>query len=169
MEVRDRADSDMVTLVRIAKWVHALDGYPKYLPDSLEQFVASPDALAAWVAEDGGALVGHVALHRRSSDAVMALASKALKQPVHQLGVIARLLVAPESRRRGIGRMLLDVATDESLKRGLWPILDVVTEHSSTISLYEQAGWNLAGRVTASFSDGNQLEERVFFGPRPSS
>jgi hypothetical protein len=41
------------------------DGCPAYLPDDIRRFVASPPAYAAWVAEVGGQVVGHVALDSR--------------------------------------------------------------------------------------------------------
>jgi len=169
MPVRVRADSDLSSCVRIAEEVHRLDGYPVYLPTDLRQFLASPDALSAWVAEEHGDILGHVALHQRSSDSVLALASEALHHPADQFGVIARLLVAPEARRKGIGRLLLDTAAVDSLRRGLWPILDVVTQHRGAIMLYEQAGWVRAGQVTTKFGDGNESEEVVFLGPRPTT
>jgi GNAT superfamily N-acetyltransferase len=167
VDVRIRTESDLAGCVRIAEQVRLLDGYPRYLPTDLGRFIASPEAFAAWVAEEQSGIVGHVALHRSTSDAVLALAGETLNQPRDRLGVIARLLVAPEARRRGVGRLLLETATQECLRRGLWPILDVVTQHSEAIMLYEQAGWIRAGQVAATFSDGNELEEIVFLGPRP--
>jgi GNAT superfamily N-acetyltransferase len=88
-----------------------LGGYPAYLPTSLRRFLADADALAAWVAEDDNGIVGHVALHPRSSDAVnvMEMASKALQLPFDHLGVVARLLVVPHARGGGFGRSLLAV------------------------------------------------------------
>lgn len=169
VHVRLRNQSDLATCIRIAEMVHRIDGYPKYLPTDLQQFLASPDALSAWVAEENGDVVGHVALHQRSSDAVLALAAKALRQPADRLGVVARLLVAPEVRRKGIGRVLLATAAEEALRRGLWPILDVVTEHREAIRLYEKEGWIRAGQVTAKFGDGIELEEIVFLGPVPDA
>ena len=169
MPVRLRADSDLSSCVRIAEEVHRLDGYPVYRPADLRQFLASSDALAAWVAEEHGDIVGHVALHQRSSASVLALASGAVHHPADRFGVIARLLVAPAARRMGIGRLLLETATVDSLRRGLWPILDVVTQHRGAIMLYEQAGWVRAGQVTTKFGDGKEMEEFVFLGPRPTT
>jgi GNAT superfamily N-acetyltransferase len=100
--------------------VHELDGYPAYLPGDLRRFVASSSALSAWVAEEGGVILGHVAMHSRSSVAALTLACETLGEPIERLGVVARLLVAPTARRRGIGRMLLDAArhaASESVKR----------------------------------------------------
>jgi hypothetical protein len=43
--------------------VHALDGYPPYLPnDDFAGLLDSPDVLRACVAEVGDEIVGHVAL-----------------------------------------------------------------------------------------------------------
>ena len=103
MPVRVRADSDLSSCVRIAEEVHRLDGYPVYLPTDLRQFLASSDALSAWVAEEHGDILGHVALHQRSSDSVLALASETLHHPADQFGVIARLLVAPRRDERASG------------------------------------------------------------------
>lgn len=163
--VRIRIDSDLAKCVVIAEQVHLLDGYPVYLPTSLQRFIASPDAFGAWVAEEDGEVLGHVALHRRSSDAVLALAAEALNQPSDRVGVIARLLVAPMARRKGIGRLLLKAATGDCLRRGLYPILDVVTEHVAAIRLYEHEGWIRLGQVTTKLRSGYEIEELVFRGP----
>jgi GNAT superfamily N-acetyltransferase len=167
VHVRPRTDLDVEQVVRIAEQVHVRDGYPKYLPDDLGRFVASSSALAAWVAEVDGEVRGQVALHPRTSDAVLTLASTTVNWPIDRLGVVARLLVAPEARRQGIGTALLETATAESLRRGLFPILDVVTEHVDAVRLYERAGWTRAGEVRAVFADGTELDEIVFVGPHP--
>jgi GNAT superfamily N-acetyltransferase len=168
VRIRLRVDSDVHKCVRIAEQVHLLDGYPVYVPNDLEDFVASPDALVAWVAEEDGEILGHVALHAHSSNAVLALASESLGQSSDRFGVVARLLVAPDARRRGIGRSLLGTAAMECVQRGLRPILDVVTEHAQAISLYEGEGWSRAGQVTVTLGDGKEIQEIVFLGPPPS-
>ena len=165
MLVRIRTNSDLAKCVVIAEQVHLLDGYPVYLPTSLHRFIASHDALGAWVAEEDGEVIGHVALHQRSSDVVLALAAETLNQPSGRLGVIARLLVAPEARRKGVGRLLLETATGDCLRCGLYPILDVVTEHVEAIRLYEHEGWICVGQVTTKLRSGHEIEELVFRGP----
>jgi ribosomal protein S18 acetylase RimI-like enzyme len=166
MQVRERLDADLDACVRLAQIVHELDGYPAYLPTDLLSFVATPDALAGWVAEQDGEIVGHVALHPHTSAAALAMASETLKLTTDRLGVVARLLVSPGCRRHGIGRSLLDVASKDAVARGLWPILDVATHHDAAINLYESCGWTRAGQITARFRDGNELEEFVYLGPR---
>jgi GNAT superfamily N-acetyltransferase len=174
--VRPRTDQDLEACVELARVVQELDGYPPYFPPDvrgfLRAFLTPPgDILQAWVAEDVGEIVGHVALHRRSTDPVLALASEALQQPVEKLGVVARLFVSPAARHRGVGEMLLDVASGEAVGRGLFPILDVVTQFHDAIRLYERRGWIRAGQITVRFEEeGFSLDEAVYLGPaRPPS
>lgn len=109
MLIRVRADADLDDCEKVAQAVHSLDGYPAYLRD-MRSFLVSADALCAWVIDDD-VISGHVALHRRSFEAVMATASTVLGVPREQIGVVARLFVAPEHRGKGFGRALLTTAT----------------------------------------------------------
>jgi GNAT superfamily N-acetyltransferase len=163
--VRERAEADIAACARLARLVHERDGYPHYPPGDLRSFIASPGAYRAWVAEQGGAVIGHVALHRGTTRPVLETASAALGRPPHRLGVVARLLVSPHTRRAGAGRALLETAAREAAARGLSPILDVATDLAAAISLYERCGWVRAGAVTVRFSDGNTLREYVYLAP----
>jgi GNAT superfamily N-acetyltransferase len=163
--VRERTEGDLDVCEAIARTVHEKDGYPVYLPGDLRSFLASSDALGAWVAEIGGSVVGHVALHRRSSDAVMKVATDFTELPADRFGVVARLLVAPEARRHGVGRALLRTAVESAASRGLRPMLDVVIQHGAAVHLYEEAGWIRAGETVVQFGKGNSVRELVFVGP----
>jgi GNAT superfamily N-acetyltransferase len=163
--VRLRTEADEEECLRLAEAVRLADGYPVHVAGSLRDFLVSQDAIRAWVAVRGEEIVGHVALHRRSSDAVVEFASGQLDWPADRLGVVARLLVAPDARRQGLGRLLLATAEQEALARGLRPVLDVVVTHRMAIQLYEACGWVRAGAVTSRLRDGTELEEIVYFGP----
>jgi len=167
--VRSRSEADVVPCARMARTVHAEDGYPAFLPTDFADFLADGGAVAAWVAERDNTIVGHVALHPRSSDAVMAMASTALGLPGDRLGVVARLLVSRDARRGGVGHSLLATAANEAVARGLAPILDVAVRYQPAIDLYESAGWLRAGRVTVHFDDGGTLDEYVYLGPAANS
>lgn len=159
--VRPRHDDDLDVLVEVAEAVRDRDGYPGRGTE-LRSFLGSAEALAAWVAELDGAVVGHVALHPRSLPVVMERAATVAAPP---FGVVARLLSDPNTRRRGIGRALLDVAATEARRRGLHPILDVVTAYEPAIALYDAAGWENAGEVTMRFDDGTVLPSYVYVAP----
>ena len=165
MNVRERTEDDLDICEELGRTVHKLDGYPIYLPGSLRSFLFSSGALGAWVAEIGGDIVGHVALHRRSSDAVMKVAVDFTGLPAERFGVVARLLVAAEARRHGVGRALLLTAAENAVSRGLRPMLDVVTRHRGAVHLYEDAGWIRAGETVVPFGNGDSVTEIVFLGP----
>lgn len=168
MLIRDRSPADGEQLGTIAKQTHLLDGYPKYLPSDVTSFVMDPDALRGWVAEDNGEIVGHVALHGRSAAEVMAVARSATGLDDARLVVLARLLVAPHARERGVGRALVGHATSEAAAMGRRAVLDVVIDHKNAIALYERCGWSRVGEVEWFLPDGRPLQELVFVSP-PSS
>jgi GNAT superfamily N-acetyltransferase len=166
--IRPRADHDLTACAALVREVHAADRYPRYLPADLGNFLAPPAPYGFWVADVSTDIAGHVALVARSMPSVMAVASAALGRPEARLAVVARLFVSPRTRTRGTGRSLLDAATAEAAARGLHPVLDVDTELSTAIALYESAGWTRAGVVTVRFGDGDRvLNEYVYVGPDP--
>jgi GNAT superfamily N-acetyltransferase len=166
LEVRLRRACDVEELHRVADAVRALNGYP---PRQRDLFSA-PEALAAWVAVDAGAVVGHVALHGAGAAPVIALAATATGWPAERLAVVSRLLVAPAARRRGAGAMLLDHAVAEAHAIERWPVLDVATQFDAAIALYQSRGWTRAGRVSFPFRDGTTVraaDSFVYLGPPP--
>lgn len=166
IDVRLRCEADLAACERIARVVHTTDGYPTYMPDDdFVGFLSSAYALDAWVAITDSRIVGHVALHRSASDAVIALAATRLGVAPAQLGVVARLLVAPTVRRHGVGSALLHAAASDASCRGLVPILDVVTSYESAVALYERAGWTKLGTIAFPLPDGGEIEEFLFCAP----
>lgn len=167
MELRARRDEDLGACERLAQAVHEADGYPPRFADDLRRFVAARDAMGAWVAEVAGDIVGQVALQPRSSAEVMALAGNATGWEPDRLCVVARLLVSPAARGKGVGRFLLATASEAGRSLGLWPILDVATQFEAAIRLYEASGWVCAGRVTVRFAGAEPLDELVYVSGRP--
>ena len=162
MELRPRKQDDLDACELLAREVHDVDGYPPRFADDLRGFVSAPGALAAWVAAWDGAIVGHVALQATSSPAVMALAGEATGRAPERLGVVARLLVAPAHRRKGLGGTLLGAAAQAAHDRDRWPILDVATHFDAAIGLYERFGWVRAGQVDVPFLVAELMAEYVF-------
>ena len=161
--VRERTEEDLGACVALATEVQRLDGYPSFVGDAgLGAFVAPDDALGAWVAELDGELEGNVLLRPRSAPPSVLLAADALAVEPSRLGFVARLMVAPHARRRGVARRLLDVAVREARRQGLVPVLDVVTSDVAAIALYEAAGWQRLGELVVTMRDGRDLALLVF-------
>jgi GNAT superfamily N-acetyltransferase len=167
VELRPRKDDDLDECERLARAVHAADGYPPRCANDLRGFISTPDALEAWVVESATGIVGHVALQPTGSPAVTALACDATARSPDQLCVVARLFVSPSHRGKGLGSSLLAAAAEAGRARGLWPILDVAAHFATAIRLYENAGWICAGRVTVPFPGEEPLDELVYVGPAP--
>ncbi len=165
MEIRLRTDADLAKCEQLAVAVHASDGYPPRYEDDLAALFTAVPAIAAWVAVDGDAIVGHVALNDRTTSAAMALATAATGLTTSELVVLARLLVAPTAQRLGIGGSLVAVAVADAHVRGRRPLLDVATQLAPAIRLYERLGWVRLGTVTATFRGAEPLDEHVYLGP----
>lgn len=124
--------------------------------------------MSAWVAQCGGRIAGHVAVHGQSMPVVMAKAAAALDLGAAELGVVARLIVDPSQRRLGVGRALLEAGAEATRQQGRYPILDVATHYGAAIALYRSCGWHNAGEVTMVFGDGTELQSYVYIAPAPT-
>ncbi len=146
--LRERTDDDLDDCARLVAEVRRVDGYPPRLADNdFVRLLTEPPSLVAFVATVDDDVVGHVALHRSTESETVALACDALGVQPAQLAVVARLFSAVEHRREGVGRALLDAATDAARFRGLIPILDVWVELRAAVTLYESSGWVRIGTV----------------------
>ena len=168
--IRRKHHVDANACLELARLTHEVDGYPKYLPGDLDAFVNDAAEMAAWVAESAGRLVGHVAVHAATADPASSIASSATGLAAEQMLVIARLMVHPKARRKGVGRQLLDTATSYAAARQLMPILDVSQESDAAIALYEDLGWRRAGPLVLPLHGHPALQLWVYVGPsRPKT
>jgi GNAT superfamily N-acetyltransferase len=164
--VRARTPEDLDACLQLVAEVHELDGYPSFIGEGgFVAFVAPDDALGAWVALDDEGLVGNVMLRPRSAPPSVEIAARALGVAPDGLGFVARLMVAPRARRRGVAQQLLDVAVEAACTRDLVPVLDVVTSDAAAIALYAATGWQLLGDASFTMRNGDELELQVFAKP----
>jgi GNAT superfamily N-acetyltransferase len=147
--IRARRQDEIDTCVVLLADVHAADGYPLHWPADPRGWLTPPMLLTAWVAEDEGALVGHVALHRAVGDAATPMWSAAAGLPAEQLVIVAQLFVSPQVRGRALGATLLATACAEASSRGLRPALDVLDHDRAAMALYERAGWQRVASAPA--------------------
>jgi ribosomal protein S18 acetylase RimI-like enzyme len=146
--LRRRSTADVPRLVEVLAAQQPLSRYPIRWPlPRPEEFVVRGGEIAAWVAEVGGTVVGHVALLRISpgweADGFRAATGK----PVDRLASVSVLFVDPEVGRRGVGSALLGVAVDHARATGLHPVLDVAVQHDRAVALYRRHGWSVVGEV----------------------
>lgn len=146
--IRPRETADLGECVHVLAEVHKTDGYPVNWPDNPREWLMRPSLLAAWVAERGGRVVGHIALSRGGAgDAAPALWSRHAMGPVEETAVVSRLFVSPTARGHGIGTLLMARAVQEAKARAAHPVLDVLVSDTSAVALYERLGWSLLATV----------------------
>ncbi|MGW4380792.1 GNAT family N-acetyltransferase [Kitasatospora sp. NPDC004531] len=160
--IRPRHDDDLPSCVRTLEAVHRADGYPSVWPARPELWLTPPELLGAWVAADGPALLGHVALTR--ADPALAAA---VGRPSGQLAAVARLFVDRSARRGGLAAALLERAARAAAGAGRQPVLEVESGAAAAISLYERAGWRFVGSGPGGWStaDGQPAVVRTYLGP----
>jgi GNAT superfamily N-acetyltransferase len=167
VHIRARRGADLEACLHMAQAVKRRDRYPPRGTVDVGRFFAPPQELAAWVADEDGAVVGHVALHDAGAEVTMALGTRHTGRPPEQLALVARLLVGAPARRGGVARALLATAVAGAHDRGRRPILDVATHLDAAVGLYESCGWERAGEVTIEFDDEPNLRCYVYVGPAP--
>lgn len=166
MKIRPRLPEDIPGCVILAQLVHEADSYPVVLPDDdFVSFLVNADALGAWVLEDGGSIVGHVALHKSTTREAIQCASAFTGVPRDSLAAISRLMVAPRSRRSGMGKWLLGTSAHHARSLGRTPMLDVVASSTGAVRFYEECGWKCAGWVRSTFRSGESIDELVYVDP----
>lgn len=167
MIIRPRTAQDLDACVSLAAELVTLDRYPPRWPFgmTMPEFVCSPNELAAWVADDAGVIVAHVALHRADGDPLTDVACAASGLSADDLAVLARLFVAPGARRQGVATALIDTAMAEGARRDQRLVLDVATHFSAAVALYEARGWTRSGSMTLDLPGQPPLDLWVFVGP----
>jgi GNAT superfamily N-acetyltransferase len=172
--IRAKTPADDDACVAVMERTHAVDGYPRYWPAKPARFLRAQGETDAWVAVDddghGGRVVGQVALHRAEGEPVLALAQQATGLPADRLAVLARLLVHPDVRGRGVGRALVRTATTRAYATGRRAVLDVLQSTAGAARLYESEGWTRLGPTSLDlrgfgYGDVPPLELWVYLSP----
>ncbi|SDT79257.1 GNAT family N-acetyltransferase [Actinoplanes derwentensis] len=148
--IRERSESDLVACVAVLRRVHEADGYPLNWPADPAGWLAPPELLCAWVAVVDGAIAGHVAVHRGTTEGAE----------------LARLFVSPAARHRAVARDLVRVARDRATRLGYVLTLSV-TENSgraAAVTFYEATGWRYTHSSDADWTgpDGGLVRLRHY-------
>lgn len=166
MQIRLRTDADIDACVAVMRQTHEVDRYPVYGANVTAEFlVARRRELQAWVAELDGQIVGHVSLHRAEDDATLPPAQAASSRPAAGLAFLSRLLVSPDARRLGLARRLVQTAVDHAHAGDLRPVLEVVTDASGAIALYESLSWKRIGALALPIPGHPPLDVYLYLAP----
>ncbi|WP_214414839.1 GNAT family N-acetyltransferase [Sphaerisporangium fuscum] len=126
MRIRPRTPEDLPACVEALAQVQDTDRYPVNWPEDPGGWLTPAELASAWIAEEAGAVLGHVGVTRDAE--------------------ITRLFVTPAARGRGLAVRLLDTvraAVRAPLK------LEVSSEGTAAIALYERSGWRRVGSSRA--------------------
>ncbi|HKN99422.1 MAG TPA: GNAT family N-acetyltransferase [Pseudonocardiaceae bacterium] len=162
--IRPRRPADLAACVAIIAETHRTSRYPVNWPADPRRWLSPPDLLGAWVAELGGAVVGHVAL-AVAKDATAGAWSASTGRPPDRAAEITRLCVAGAARRRSVGRRLLDTAAAAASDQGRHAVLGVFDQDRSAIALYDSAGWLRLSSVDFTMSTGGTVLMHCYAAP----
>ncbi|MBY8880758.1 GNAT family N-acetyltransferase [Streptomyces sp. PLK6-54] len=145
--------------------VHETDGYPVEGVEDPEAWIRPPAVLSAWVAEESGTIVGHVAVMRPQGEGAVSLWQDRSGEGEERIGVLARLFVVREARKHAAGERLMRAAMDYAKQNSLRLVLDVMTKDTGAIRLYERLGWKHIGEVSHYFGAGQQIPAACYVWP----
>ena len=147
--VRERRPEDVPVVGELIMRQQPLTRYPfrNPLPFPVEQFVARPGELAAWVAVAGPEerVAGHVSVLDVTDHEIGPQWAAAAGRPVEELAAVSVLVVDHELTGRGIARTLMDTCERHLAAVGRVPVLEVVGAHSRAAALYKARGWDVVG------------------------
>ena len=114
------------------RFIAPLPDMPRRYGEFLESQSAGPDRFVL-VAEQDGAVAGYIFAGLEGTDYM------ALRGPA---GAVYDLVVDPDRRRQGIGRMLMDAALGELSKRGApRAVLSTAEKNTGAQRLFESSGF----------------------------
>jgi GNAT superfamily N-acetyltransferase len=147
--VRERRPGDVPVVGELVMRQQPMTRYPfrNPLPFPVEQFVARPGELAAWVAVVGPEerIAGHVSVLDVTDHEIGSQWAAAVGRPVEELAAVSVLVVDHELTGRGIARRLMDTCEQHLATVGRVPVLEVVGAHSRAAALYRKRGWEVVG------------------------
>jgi GNAT superfamily N-acetyltransferase len=164
--IRVRTEDDLDALVGALALVAEADGYPTRWPADPAGWIRSSAVIDAWVADDGGDLLGNVNLRWPGDQAPVTMWRA--RGGDEECALVSRLFVVPSARRRGLGLALLDAACARAADLGRRPVLDVVDDNRAAVAMYRRLGWIELGRYEERFHDDGPVERlHCFAAPHP--
>ncbi len=166
--IRFRIESDIPAAAAGLVKVHATDGYPVEGVSRPEVWLTPPGMLKAWVAEIAGNVVGHVTVSRSNGEEAVSFWLSRSGSDEEKIGVLARLFVIPEARKRAVGEYLVRAAVEYAQSKGMRLVLDVMAKDVAAVRLYTRLGWTELGTAVHTFGEEGQTVDALCFVSPPT-
>ncbi|KAF2965564.1 hypothetical protein GQX73_g8020 [Xylaria multiplex] len=160
--IRRRNDEDIPACVEIMKVVYQSSGYPVGGVDNALNELRTDDC--AWVAEDNGVIIGHVAMNRAREDYVN-VPLWLEKHPGADVAVLARLFVDVKSRGRGAATKLIRTVEEEARNKGQRLLILALVKDQNAIRLYRSLGWEHYATTVFRYGEGKEIGAECFVSP----
>lgn len=142
--IRVRRPKDLPACARLLRVVASEHQYPARWPEAPRSWLAGHDVLTAWVAEEHGEILGHVATATVPRNGISRVRWQEITgRDTDELVRVSRLFVRRRVRGRGIATDLLGVALADIRRRGLHPVMEVASTSTDGIAFIERRGWRL--------------------------
>lgn len=164
IHIRPRRPEDIPALCDLLKRQQPSSLYPIRwpLPMPVPQFIQRPGEAAAFVAECGGQILGHVAVRYGlggppDEEDLTVRWARAHGCADADVRVIAVLFTDPEWAGKGVGSGLFRAATEAALADGGRACLDVVATNTGPLEFYKRRGWKIVGEWDAPWLPDQEL------------
>jgi GNAT superfamily N-acetyltransferase len=171
--IREAASSDVeaIAALHLASWWAAYKGI---VPDQFLEGITLESRVERWrralSPSEPPLIETMVALHGGTIKGVCSFGAQR-ESSAPGVGEVYALHVAPDSRRRGLGKLLLDDAVRRMQARGFdAAVLWVLRDNANARRFYEAQGWSVNGEELIEERDGYAIPETrytiTFPGPR---
>ncbi|KAI1421121.1 acyl-CoA N-acyltransferase [Xylaria sp. FL1777] len=162
--IRLRKDEDLAACVEIMTAVYHTSGYPVGGVENALEELRTDDQ--AWVAEDNGVIIGHVAMNK-ARETYVNVALWLERYPQADVMVLGRLFVHPERRGRGAATKLIRTVEEEARSKGKRLLILALVKDQDAIRLYRHLGWEHYATTVFRWGKGNEIDAECFASPLP--
>ncbi|KAI0802721.1 acyl-CoA N-acyltransferase [Xylaria sp. FL0064] len=163
--IRLRRDEDLAACVEIMRAVYLDSGYPVGGVENALKTLRTDDQ--AWVAEDNGVIIGHVAMNEAPKTYVN-VALWLERYPQADVAILGRLFVHPERRGRGAATKLIRTVEEEARSKGKRLLILALVKDQDAIRLYRHLGWEYYATTVFRWGEGEEMDAECFVSPPPS-
>lgn len=162
--IRPRTESDLDGCTEALRAVYLKDGYPVQGTDDAKTFLTLNATKQAWVAEQDGQILGHVAVSVATEEDLSVRLWLA-QHPDAPVAVLERLFVHPEKRGDGVASKLITAATDWAREQQVRLVLFALAKDQGAMRLYKRLDWSEFGKTKYQWNGNQHMEAVCFVSP----